>query len=359
MNRIVIFLGCHGHGSGAERVLEYLLAGAVGRRDEICLLSPSSSSVTTCARDLGYEWIPWISGKDGMIQNLRAYRRLTQHEGRVPPGSLVHAWHTRGFEWAVFLGRKWNVPCSGTLHDDPDPSHGQFGWLRKKIIRRSAARLDGVAVVSEAVALRCKELGWKRDVAILRNGLPDAPLPRRDPARTLRLGFMATSLRWKGIGMLPDLIQRTADLPLEWNLFGSRAETGDTLDRLTAMPRVRYFGHVPLDEALKHVDVMLHLSLNLDPYPTVLLEAARAGIPAIATTTGGSPEIVSDGSTGILVPPGDGHALETAIRRMARDAQERHAMGAAARERYRTRFRVEHMVAHYFAFWNRLRDPQS
>ncbi len=111
---------------------------------------------------------------------------------------------------------------------------------------------------------------------------------------------MATGVLWKGIAILPGLVSRTADLPLQWNLFGSREQTGTLIDSLGESPRVRYFGHVSLEEALKHIDVILHLSLNLDPYPTVLLEAARAGLPVIATNTGGSPEIVVDGDTGIF-----------------------------------------------------------
>lgn len=351
-------LGSTGHGSGAERVLEYLLAGSLERREEICLVSTPSSSVTACARDLGYAWLPWDSDHDGIRQNTRAFRNLPRTAGGQAPGDLVHAWHTRHLEWALLLGRRWGVPCTGTIHDDPEPPHAQFGWLRKKIIRAAASRLDGLAVVSGAVANRCRELGWRREPDILRNGLPDAPRAGRGACPSLRLGFMATGLKWKGIDVLAETAARMGNLPLCWNLFGTREQTADDLDALRAREGVQYHGVVPLYEALPQIDVLLHLSKNLDPYPTVLLEAARAGTPVIATATGGSPEIVEDGVTGLLIPPGDSHALEAAIRRLLGNPGERAAMGSAARGKFEREFRVEHMVADYFAFWNRLRAPR-
>jgi glycosyltransferase involved in cell wall biosynthesis len=299
-----------------------------------------------------------MSRKDSMPENIRAYWHLIRGRGRSAQGDIVHAWHTRGLEWAYLLGRRWNVPASGTLHDDPSPPHSQFGFIRKKIIHRTAARLDAVAAVSDAVGRRCDQLGWNREIAILRNGLPDEPPVQRAPSANLRLGFMATGILWKGIELIPRLVERTADLPVEWNLFGSREDTGAVLDPLSTMPRVRYFGRVPLHEALPRIDILLHLSLNLDPYPTVLLEAARAGIPVIATSTGGSPEIVADGETGILVPPGDAAATERAIRDLQGAPERRESMSRNARKRFEDRFRVERMVADYFAFWDRLRSAQ-
>jgi len=361
MSRIVILLCSQGHGSGAERVLEYFLAGACDRREEICLVSPESSSVTAVARDLGYSWTPWKATNDALANNLRALFHLIRTEGRSPMGSLVHAWHTRHLEWALALGRLWRVPSSGTLHDDPDPAHHLVGNVRRKIIRAAAARLDGVAAVSKALARRCSDLGWSHPVAVLRNGLPDSPKsPRPKSEAPLRLGFMASGLLWKGTGLLPELVRRTEDLSLQWNLFGTPST--ETIPALTAIknrPNVQCHGQVTLDEALAHIDVLLHLSLTFDPFPHVLLEAARAGLPAIATATGGSPEIVENAVTGLLISPNDVTAAEQAIRRLYEQPETRATMGEAARARFLSQFRVERMVADYFSFWNRLRSASS
>jgi len=360
MDRTVILLGSHDHGSGAERVLEYLLTGSISRRDEICLLSPASSSVTTFAQNLGYTWIPWETRTDSLKENLRAYWRLVHHPDFDPGDGIVHSWHTRHLEWAWMLGRHWKIPASGTIHDDPHPEHHHFGRVRKKIIRASAKRLDGVAVVSAAIEKRCAELGWTCNPVIIRNGLPNAPLVHGEPSSVLRLGFLAATVLWKGVTLLPELVHSTTDLPVEWHLFGApEPETVPFVEKLSRLPGVHFHGQVPLDAALPHIDVMLHLSLALDPYPTVLLEAARAGIPVIASRTGGTPEIVADGQTGVLVPAGDVPSIEAAIRHFLAYPESRRQMGLAARKRFEKNFRVAHMVADYFAFWDRLRSHHS
>jgi glycosyltransferase involved in cell wall biosynthesis len=58
----------------------------------------------------------------------------------------------------------------------------------------------------------------------------------------------------------------------------------------------------------------------------------------ISTRVGGIPEVVEDGVTGILVPPGDAEALAAAMRRLVEDAELRARMGAAGRERYLAKF---------------------
>jgi glycosyltransferase involved in cell wall biosynthesis len=65
----------------------------------------------------------------------------------------------------------------------------------------------------------------------------------------------------------------------------------------------------------------------------VALDAPAAGLPMIASRAGGLNEIVEDGRTGILVPPGDEDALCGAITGLGRNAKWRHNLGRAARRR--------------------------
>jgi starch synthase len=70
-----------------------------------------------------------------------------------------------------------------------------------------------------------------------------------------------------------------------------------------------------------------------EAFGMVFQEAAAAGVPAIGTRLAAVPEIVEDGRTGLLVPPGDGGALVDALRRLVASAQLRREMGTAARAR--------------------------
>jgi len=85
-------------------------------------------------------------------------------------------------------------------------------------------------------------------------------------------------------------------------------------------------------EALAEFDVVCVPS-HAEPYGTVAAEAAARGVPVVATRVGGLREVVVDGATGTLVPPGNPQALAAAIAPFLDDLALRARVGAAARER--------------------------
>ncbi len=80
------------------------------------------------------------------------------------------------------------------------------------------------------------------------------------------------------------------------------------------------------------------LPSEIDKSPYSVLEAMFAGLPVVSTPVGGIPEMVLDGETGILVPPGDDVAIADAIERILTDDELRLRMGQAARVRAHARF---------------------
>lgn len=77
-------------------------------------------------------------------------------------------------------------------------------------------------------------------------------------------------------------------------------------------------------------------SIGLEACATVVMEANAVGRPMIVTEVGGLPEIVDDGISGLLVPPGDAEALKAAMRRLIEDAPLRARMSAASRVKAET-----------------------
>ena len=87
---------------------------------------------------------------------------------------------------------------------------------------------------------------------------------------------------------------------------------------------------------------------------TSLLDAMAAGKPIVATRTGGIPEVVADGETGLLVPPRDEEALADAIVRLLKDPDLRREMGEAGRVRARNLFSLERMVQNTLNVYQRV-----
>jgi hypothetical protein len=79
-------------------------------------------------------------------------------------------------------------------------------------------------------------------------------------------------------------------------------------------------------------------------FPNAILEGMAAGLPVVATRVGGTPELVVDGVTGILVPPRSPADLAAAVSRLLADAELADGMGAAGRERAAREFPLGRMV---------------
>ena len=84
--------------------------------------------------------------------------------------------------------------------------------------------------------------------------------------------------------------------------------------------------------AERHREMSLHVApQRWEGFGLTPLEAMASGVPVVAATVGAFPDLVRDGETGALVPPGDGDALAAAMARILDDPERRAAMGRAAR----------------------------
>jgi len=86
------------------------------------------------------------------------------------------------------------------------------------------------------------------------------------------------------------------------------------------------------------------LITNWEGFPITILEAMRAGLPVIATATGGVAEAVIHEGTGLLVPPQDVSALQGAVSRLLESAGLRERFGSAGRARYEQEFGLSTML---------------
>lgn len=110
---------------------------------------------------------------------------------------------------------------------------------------------------------------------------------------------------------------------------------------------------------MRAMDLVVLPSIAMEGFGRVLVEAALMGKPAVTTDLGGTAEVVEEGVTGHVVPPGDSAALAAAMLRILADAPRRTVMGEAARRRALQRFTVERMVEETEAAYRALLQPPA
>jgi glycosyltransferase involved in cell wall biosynthesis len=91
----------------------------------------------------------------------------------------------------------------------------------------------------------------------------------------------------------------------------------------------------------------------------VVVEAAAAALPIVATCAGGTGELVADGESGLLVAIDDQAALEAALLRLAQDPGLGARLGAAARQRAANVFGMDRMVAEFAAMYEELAERKG
>lgn len=124
--------------------------------------------------------------------------------------------------------------------------------------------------------------------------------------------------------------------------------------------RVRFtgwtYGPAAMPDVHRALDILVLASREAEPFGLVVLEAMASGKPVVATAHGGPLDVVEDGRTGDLVPPGDAKSMANAIVALLRDPDRRARMGALARERVLAHYTAEQYVTGIEAVYRELAD---
>ena len=105
-------------------------------------------------------------------------------------------------------------------------------------------------------------------------------------------------------------------------------------------------------EILSELDVFVLSSVS-EGLPLAMLEAMAAGKAVVATRSGGVQEVIEDGRTGLLVPPGDADALAATILEVLRDPQRAAALGGSACAAVTGKFSFANMISDYERLYER------
>lgn len=267
---------------------------------------------------------------------------------------------------ALLVGTAANTlarrPCVFHLHDLWDETH--FSRSNIRLLIAAANRAGAVIANSRASADAFRKAGGKTPLHVIPNGFDSRPFDEVDPGAVAALrskwnptgGPVAAVFgrlsRWKGQHVLIEAARHLQDLTV-W-IVGEALFTEDDaayaaeLETLAAKSgtRVRFLGfHENISELMLAADIIVHCSISPEPFGRVIVEGMLAGKPVVASDAGGPREIIRPDITGLLVPPGDPHALAAALKSLLADPVKARSMGAAGRERAVSEYALERVCA--------------
>jgi glycosyltransferase involved in cell wall biosynthesis len=242
-----------------------------------------------------------------LLSFTRAARRASRD------ADLVHAhWLPTGLV-AAWTGRPFVVQLWGT---DVELAR-RSPWLARRILRRARLVICASTELAEAAAA----LG-AREVRVIPGGVdvPETVGEPDEPPHVLYAGRLSPE---KGV---LELVEAARGLPLVV------AGDGPLRDRVPEA-----LGFVPHDELLRLYEraAVVACPSHREGYGVVCAEAMAHGRPVVASAVGGLLDLVVDGETGLLVPPGDVAAFRGALERLLGDPGLRNRLGRAAGERAR------------------------
>ena len=325
--------------------------GVAARGHEVVLAAPSASRIHSEAPAFGVKAIALPIARKGPT-GLIALRRFLARE----PFDVINS-HSSTDTWLAALACA-TLPRAPALvrtrHiSAPAPRNRATRWLytraarrivttgerlRAQVIEETGARAANVVSIPTGIDLERYRPG-ERAAARARLGLPpDRPV----------VGIVATLRSWKGhrylLGALASLQAKDAMLVVVGD--GPQREALETLAAGLALgERVRFAGNqadvVPWMQAL---DVFCLPSYANEGVPQALMQAMACGLAVVSTPIGSIAEIVSDGTTGVLVPPSEVEALRAALDALLVDPVRRTALARNAREAALERFGEARMV---------------
>lgn len=342
-----------------------LFAGDVGPEEE-------EASAWILASGVVPERVPGLGRAVRPLDDLRALAHLTRRLRELRP-DVVHTHTAKAGALGRLAARRAGVPLVvHTFHGHV--LDGYFGAFASRAVvlaeRWLARRTDAIVAVSDEVARDLVgrfRVAPREKVRVIPPGIDLAPFASiGDAARAaaraeLALDPAAPVLLWTGRlveikrpELALDVARRVAAaLPGAALLVAGGGPLRAAVEAGTP-PCVRFLG--VRDDAprlLAAADLALLTSAN-EGTPVALIEAAAAGVPAVATRVGGVPSVVLDGATGVLAPSGDAAALADAAVTLLRQPARRRALGEAARAHAAERFSTRRLLADLRALYDEL-----
>jgi glycosyltransferase involved in cell wall biosynthesis len=354
--------------NGGERSLLTMLEHGLCDRSRVVVACPSVGPLAQSLRAMGirHEPLALHTPQGNRLELAECRRRLGTLLDAIRP-ELVHANSLATSRLSGPLTAERQLPSLGHLRD----------ILR--ISPRIVADLNGhrrLIAVSEATRQWYEDQGVQSTrMHVVHNGVdlhrfrprPATGYLHRElmlPPGTMLIGTIGQIGMRKGLdtllGAARRVVQRLSNVcfVIVGQRYSQKQEAVEYEANLRAVAsrspfagRVCFLGlRQDIPELLNELTLLVHPARQ-EPLGRVLLEAAAAGVPVIATAVGGTPEIFADDHSAVLVPPDDEITLAAAINRLLSDPEARQQLAQGARRRAEAHFSAEtaarNLAVHY------------
>jgi glycosyltransferase involved in cell wall biosynthesis len=340
------------------RIVHLVIGGEVAGGQVVAL------RLARAARDRGHE-VSFVSPTPGPFLGRVEAEGMRAHvlplSGALDPGAVARlrallrreradVLHTHGHFSANVAGRLAGRLAGSAViaHMHVENAFRAGAGRRAQIaLDNATARLSAsIVAVSDATRESLLAQGYPESRTVtIRNGVepaaPVGPAALDLPAGAPRLLEVARLCEVKGQRELIQALPRLERQDAVVLLAGEDLEAGGAFraglereaESLGVGDRVRFLGYRADVPALLEAADALVLPSWVEGLPLGVLDAMARGKPVVAAAVGGTPEVVADGETGLLVPPRDGDALVRALDELLRDPERARRLGEAGRRR--------------------------
>ncbi|MCL4489672.1 MAG: glycosyltransferase family 4 protein [Chloroflexi bacterium] len=379
MKRLAVLESGSGIG-GAEMNLLRLAPALKARGWEAVVLVPAEGTLTRELAGHGIEWRRYASPRLkstsrywgrrvvpdplAIVYDVAVVLVQTFAIARVLKRERVAVVHTNSMLSHLSGGlaaKLARVPCVWHLQDIVAPRSG-FGLFLPVLNLAAQAVATRVICISGAVARQLSRAGVQDKIRVIYNGIdtqeftPKGERPFRDGWSggngEMVVGQVGRLTPWKGQELLLGVASRAEkeNLPVRFVLIGEDgfglAGYGDKLRGLVKQlglgDRVVFAGWLKdMPGAMRSLDLLVHPSLDPEPFGLAVAEAMACGKPVVVADHGGASEVVGSDGCGVLFPPGNADACFDAVKSASENRSAFREMGMKARRRVEANFEFE------------------
>jgi glycosyltransferase involved in cell wall biosynthesis len=290
--------------------------------------------------------------------------KLAWRVARLARGyDVLYANSQKALVVGALAGKLASKPVIWHLHDMLTADHFSrtHRGLGVALANRMVAR---VIANSRATAAAIVESGGRAErVRVVYNGIDPGPFAAVGPTEVDALrkeldligipvvGAFGRLAPWKGQHVLLEALVRLPEvhaLLVGEALFGENAYVGALHEQARALGvanRVHFLGfRQDVPQLMRLSDVVVHTSIAPEPFGRVIVEGMLTRKPVVATRAGGATELIEDGVSGVLVPPGDVRILAGVLTNLLEENSRSRALAEAGYAAASERFSLQAML---------------